>query len=699
MGRSYFYGNNKFRIHSNSYHGTVTSSTGTNATIPLGNGTNAGLLSPGKYNEIVANTLKNTNVSTNLSEGTVTTTTVDVNSSDGTNATLLAASGSRAGVLTTARYNNIIANNAKNTNVTTNITVVEAPTNVDIQSSDGSNDTIAAANGTNAGVMTTTMYDEHVLNNAKNTNVTTNLSTTYTSTTFTIVSSDGSNALVAHAVASGNGGAMSGADKAKLDGIEAGADVNVDTNIGYTASTRVLTSSTGTGFTFPVVVASGNSGLMTGSDKAKLNGIEALADVTDSTNVNAAGATMNSDTTMAGNSYFLDEDTLSSNSATKVASQQSIKTYVDNLLAANDAMVFKGTVGSGGTYEIAAFNSLVVYDVGWTYRVITAGTIKGVVAEIGDMYVSTVDRTGGGGVNADWTVLQTNIDGAVIGPSSAVDNRIATFDGTSGKLIKDSGLLVSSFVQSVGGTSNRISIGGTATNPIVNIHTSYVGQTSITTLGTIGGSAVWNATQLIANKVPDHDDLNGFVASEHIDHTSVSITGTGALGGGGTISSNRTINMNTPGTLSGSTNNSSTTNHTHSISTGISSGDIVEFSSAVTDNDYAKVTATGLEGRTYAEVKVDLSLNNVENTALSTWAGTAGADGSVIRRKNFATAASTTTTCTHNLGNRLVNVQVFRSTTPWDQVEAEVVQTSATVCTVNFNVATTLGEYDIIITG
>ena len=40
------------------------------------------------------------------------------------------------------------------------------------------------------------------------------------------------------------------------------------------------------------------------------------------------------------------------------------------------------------------------------------------------------------------------------------------------------------------------------------------------------------------------------------------------------------------------------------------------------DNDYAKFTATGLEGRSYAELKSDISLDNVENTALSTWAGT-----------------------------------------------------------------------------
>jgi len=67
------------------------------------------------------------------------------------------------------------------------------------------------------------------------------------------------------------------------------------------------------------------------TDGTKLDGIEALADVTDATNVDAAGATMNADTTMAGNGYFLDEDNMASDSATKVASQQSIKAYVDGI--------------------------------------------------------------------------------------------------------------------------------------------------------------------------------------------------------------------------------------------------------------------------------------------------------------------------------------------------------------------------------
>ena len=73
------------------------------------------------------------------------------------------------------------------------------------------------------------------------------------------------------------------------------------------------------------------------------------------------------------------------------------KSYVDGLLAANDAMVFKGTLGSGGT-----FTSLpTTHDVGWTIKVITAGTYAGKVAEIGDMYISLVSRSGEDNVDAD----------------------------------------------------------------------------------------------------------------------------------------------------------------------------------------------------------------------------------------------------------------------------------------------------------
>jgi hypothetical protein len=59
----------------------------------------------------------------------------------------------------------------------------------------------------------------------------------------------------------------------------------------------------------------------TSADHTKLNAIEASADVTDTTNVTAAGAVMDSE--------ILDSDSMSGVSATLVSSSESIKAYVD----------------------------------------------------------------------------------------------------------------------------------------------------------------------------------------------------------------------------------------------------------------------------------------------------------------------------------------------------------------------------------
>tara|TARA_R110001583_G_scaffold31452_4_gene107559 strand:+ start:1219 stop:2100 length:882 start_codon:yes stop_codon:yes gene_type:complete len=55
----------------------------------------------------------------------------------------------------------------------------------------------------------------------------------------------------------------------------------------------------------------------------------------------------------------------------------------------------------------------------------------------------------------------------------------------------------------------------------------------------------------------------------------------------------------------------------HALTTvGIADNNLVEMDDAdAADDDYAKFTANGLEGRNYAEVKTDLSLNNLTNDA------------------------------------------------------------------------------------
>jgi hypothetical protein len=81
-------------------------------------------------------------------------------------------------------------------------------------------------------------------------------------------------ALHANAVASGASGFMTGADKAKLDGIEAGAQVNVATDLAYTAGTRLLASSTGADVTLPLVT-SANAGLAPASGGGTTNFLRA----------------------------------------------------------------------------------------------------------------------------------------------------------------------------------------------------------------------------------------------------------------------------------------------------------------------------------------------------------------------------------------------------------------------------------------
>ncbi len=138
----------------------ITSDGGTNDVIlPEANTSQAGLLGADKWDEIVANTLKNGNVTTDLSLGTITSTTVVVESSDGTDVTLLEANTNDAGLLGADKWDEIVVNNGKVSNVTTNLSLgTRAGTTMDVNSSDGTNVTLLAANGTQAGLMTTAHY-------------------------------------------------------------------------------------------------------------------------------------------------------------------------------------------------------------------------------------------------------------------------------------------------------------------------------------------------------------------------------------------------------------------------------------------------------------------------------------------------------------------------------------------------------------
>ena len=173
------------------------------------------------------------------------------------------------------------------------------------------------------------------------------------------------------------------------------------------------------------------------------------------------------------------------------------KSYVDSLIAGvADAMLFKGTLGQakdGATVTALPAN----HKVGWTYKVVTAATYAGMACEVGDMIACIKTRTTAN--NADWTVFQGNIDGAVTGPTSSTDAHVATFNGATGKVIKDSGFTIGKSVPAdakftdtqltdgqiaaMGYTKNAVPIaGGTMTGNL------NVGYASIRTNGYVVGT-------------------------------------------------------------------------------------------------------------------------------------------------------------------------------------------------------------------
>ena len=140
-----------------------------------------------------------------------------------------------------------------------------------------------------------------------------------------------------------------------------------------------------------------------------------------------------------------------------------------------DAMIFKGTIGSSG----ATVSSLpATHSAGWTYKVITAGTYAGQTCEVGDLIICVADGTVA--ADADWTVVQTNIDGAVTGPASSTSGHIPTFNGTSGKVIQDG----YGVVTTISDTDSSIPTAGAVYDAIAGVS----GGVSVAT-GTIGTSA------------------------------------------------------------------------------------------------------------------------------------------------------------------------------------------------------------------
>tara|TARA_B110000259_G_scaffold165216_1_gene191885 strand:+ start:1586 stop:3274 length:1689 start_codon:yes stop_codon:yes gene_type:complete len=275
---------------------TINSSDGDNIAIGAASTSAAGVLTKAKFDEIVANTAKSTNVSTNLSTA-VTANKVTIKSSDGTAADVTSATSEAAGIMTAGTFDIVEANKAKNTNVTTNLSITGTTGARTIVSSDGTNAIIPIATTAVAGVMSKAIFDEHTANNAKatdvNHNVTTNLSITGTTAARTIVSSDGTNAVIPLATTSVSGLLSPGlfdeidANTAKTSDI----NHNVTTNLSATVATDKITIVSSDGTDAAMTSATSEAaGIMTSAlfDALKLN---TAKETNVSTNLSITGTT------------------------------------------------------------------------------------------------------------------------------------------------------------------------------------------------------------------------------------------------------------------------------------------------------------------------------------------------------------------------------------------------------------------------
>lgn len=135
--------------------------------------------------------------------------------------------------------------------------------------------------------------------------------------------------------------------------------------------------------------------------------------------------------TVASQVVINDADGAGSNVEAEI---EKLRTDVAALI--NGGVVFKGALTSTSGLPTVS------YKAGWQYIVQAAGTYAGKVCEVGDFVVCVKNYASGSASNNDWAVLQVNIVGAVTGPANSVANHVAAFDGTSGKIIKDSGYTI-----------------------------------------------------------------------------------------------------------------------------------------------------------------------------------------------------------------------------------------------------------------
>jgi hypothetical protein len=122
----------------------------------------------------------------------------------------------------------------------------------------------------------------------------------------------------------------------------------------------------------------------------------------------SSDAVLNSDATTAAMQFVIDEDTMVSDSDTKVPTQQSVKAYVDGRVSS--ATNYRGGYDANtNTPNLDA--TPIATSIGDTYTVTVAGTFFTIDVEVGDVLIAEVTNAT---LESDWTILNKNTDSYII---------------------------------------------------------------------------------------------------------------------------------------------------------------------------------------------------------------------------------------------------------------------------------------------
>ncbi len=352
-------------------------------------------------------------------------------------------------------------------------------------------------------------------------------------------------------------GFMSATDKTKLDGIAAGAQVNVPTNLGIsgTGDSRTLTSSTGSNVTIPVATTS-TAGLMAAGDKSKLDDI-------------ATGAQVNSVTSVAGKTGAVTLSAADVGAAAATHNHSEATTSAGGFMSSSDKIKLNG-IAAGAQVNVAT--DLAMGGSG-NARTITSSTGNNVSVPVASTsnagFMSTDDKTKLDGLSASpSTTLASQTDTSIAAPTFG---DVLYFNSAAWvNLDPDTaGLVAKSGNQTIGGTKTFssaviLSAAGTATTHAVRADRSISASTGLSG----GGNMTANRTISLLN-----------IAAGSSSSGALFYNGTGRSAGrlyGGTTNPVSTTRLNYDGNL-----------HVNALT---AVGDITAFSDGRLKSDLAQIT-------------------------------------------------------------------------------------------------------------